>query len=130
MLMTAWPYWPRPPVWRTNLPDLLDGPADRLAVGDLRAADVRVDGELYEAVDDDLEMELAHAGDEGLARLLVRGRGRSDPPRRGAQALPSLSWSAFVFGSIATEMTGSGNSIDSSRIGAESMARVSPVVVA
>ena len=29
-----------------------------------------------------------------------------------------MSWSAFVFGSIATEMTGSGNSIDSSRIGA------------
>ena len=38
----------------------------------------------------------------------------------------SLSWSAFVFGSIATEMTGSGNSIDSSRIGAVSMASVSP----
>ena len=28
----------------------------------------------------------------------------------------SLSWSAFVFGSIATEITGSGNSIDSSEI--------------
>jgi hypothetical protein len=36
----------------------------------------------------------------------------------------------LVFGSIATEMTGSGNSIDSSRIGAASMASVSPVVVA
>ncbi len=42
---------------------------------------------------------------------------------------PSLSWSAFVFGSIATEMTGSGKFIDSSRIGAESTASVSPVVV-
>ena len=36
-------------------------------------------------------------------------------------ALPSLSWSTFVLGSIATEMTGSGNSIRSSTIG---MARV------
>jgi hypothetical protein len=42
---------------------------------------------------------------------------------------PSLSWSAFVFGSMATKMTGSGNVMDSSRIGAESTASVSPVVV-
>ena len=42
---------------------------------------------------------------------------------------PSLSWSPFVFGSIATEITGSGNSIDSRRIGAVSMASVSPVDV-
>jgi hypothetical protein len=34
------------------------------------------------------------------------------------EAAPSLSWSPFVFGSIATEITGSGNSIDSRRIGA------------
>ena len=44
-------------------------------------------------------------------------------------AVASLSWSPFVFGSIATEMTGSGNVIDSSTIGAESTASVSPVVV-
>ena len=44
-------------------------------------------------------------------------------------AVASLSWSAFVFGSIATAMTGSGKVIDSSRIGAESAASVSPVVV-
>ena len=43
--------------------------------------------------------------------------------------MPSLSWSPFVFGSIATEMTGSGNVIDSSTIGALSTASVSPVVV-
>ena len=42
---------------------------------------------------------------------------------------PSLSWSPFVFGSIATEITGSGNSIVSSRIGAVSIASVSPVDV-
>ena len=52
--------------------DLLDGLARGLAVGDLRAADVRVDLELaQQAVDDDLEVELAHAGDQRLARLLV-----------------------------------------------------------
>ena len=32
--------------------------------------------------------------------------------------MPSLSWSAFDFGSTATEITGSGNVIDSSTIGA------------
>ena len=42
---------------------------------------------------------------------------------------PSLSWSAFDFGSTATEMTGSGKLIDSSTIGALSAESVSPVVV-
>ena len=54
------------------LADLLDRLAGRLAVRDLRAADVRVDVELaLEAVDDDLEVQLAHPGDERLAGLLV-----------------------------------------------------------
>ena len=44
-------------------------------------------------------------------------------------ALPSLSWSAFVFGSMATEMTGSGNSMRSSTIGWSGSQSVSPVVV-
>src|SRR5207237_4740726 len=47
-------------------------PAHRLLVGDLRLALVRVDAELaQQAVDDDLEVELAHALDDRLARLLV-----------------------------------------------------------
>src|SRR5262249_58418855 len=53
--------------------DALHRLGDRLAVGDLRPADVRVDVELaLEAVDDDLEVQLAHAGDQRLAGLLVR----------------------------------------------------------
>ena len=44
-------------------------------------------------------------------------------------AVPSFSWSALVFGSIATWMTGSGKVIDSSTIGACGSHRVSPVVV-
>ncbi len=44
-------------------------------------------------------------------------------------AVPSFSWSTLVFGSMATEMTGSGNVIDSSTIGFAGSARVSPVVV-
>src|SRR6185437_11568726 len=52
--------------------DLLDRPADGLTVSDLWAADVRVDVELTrQPVDDDLQVELAHARDQGLARLLV-----------------------------------------------------------
>ena len=57
----------------------------------------------------------------------VRTRKVGSSSARRERRWPSLSWSALVFGSIATEMTGSGNSIDSSRIGAESMASVSPV---
>ena len=52
--------------------DLLGRAADRLAVGDLRAADVGLDAVLaLHAVDEDLEVQLAHAGDLGLAGLLV-----------------------------------------------------------
>ena len=40
---------------------------------------------------------------------------------------PSFSWSALVFGSIASEMTGSGKSIDSSTTGFFSSQIVSPV---
>ena len=47
---------------------------------------------------------------------------------RRCRPAPSLSWSALVFGSIATAITGSGKSIDSSLIGAVSIASVSPVV--
>src|SRR5262249_27655158 len=60
--------------------DLLGGPADRLAIGDLRPADIGVDIELAgKTVDDDLEVELAHPGDQGLARLVVG----ADAERRG-----------------------------------------------
>ena len=54
-------------------PVALGGPADRLAVGDLRLADVRRHLELaHHAVHEDVEVQLAHAGDQRLARLLVR----------------------------------------------------------
>src|SRR3954447_4585084 len=52
--------------------DLLDLLLDGLAVGDLRLADVRLDPELaLHPVDQHLEVQLAHAGDDGLAGVLV-----------------------------------------------------------
>src|ERR687890_842048 len=51
---------------------LLDGLADRLAVGHLRLAHVGLDLELTpHAVDEDLQVQLPHAGDDRLAGLLV-----------------------------------------------------------
>src|SRR5215211_7371805 len=56
--------------------DALDALADGLAVSDLRTADVRVNPELaQEPVDDDLEVQLAHAGYDGLPCLLVAAHG-------------------------------------------------------
>ena len=52
----------------------------------------------------------------------------SSSPRR-CSALPIFSWSALVFGSIATAITVSGNSMLSSAIGASGAASVSPVPV-
>ncbi len=46
---------------------------------------------------------------------------------RRPRATDIFSWSDFVFGSTATLMTGSGNSIFSSLIGASGAASVSPV---
>ena len=73
MLMTTSPYWPRATGLADELAlDLLGLLADRLAVGDLRLADVGVDLELaHHPVDEHLEVELAHAVDHGLAGLLV-----------------------------------------------------------
>jgi hypothetical protein len=50
----------------------LGGPANGFAVGDLGFADGGLDLELaQQAVHDDLQVELAHAGDDGLSGLLV-----------------------------------------------------------
>src|SRR6202035_2520797 len=52
--------------------DLLDRAAHGLAVGHLRAPDVGLDAELaLHAVDEHLEVQLAHPGDLGLAGLFV-----------------------------------------------------------
>src|SRR6185312_15147472 len=51
----------------------------RFFVRDLRLTDARLDAELaLQTVDDDLEVELAHAGDDDLTCLLVG----LDPERR------------------------------------------------
>ena len=128
-LQDAWPYWPLPPVWRTKRPSALGRAADRLAVADLRPADVGLHLELAQhAVDDHLEVQLAHAGDAGLGALLV-GADRKVGLGRRCSAIDILSWSALVFGSTASSMTGSGKVIDSSTIGLSSADSVSPVVV-
>ena len=112
--------------------DLLDGLADRLAVGDLRAADVRVDVELaHQAVDDDLEVQLAHPGDERLPGLLVgaHAEGRIllgqalERRRRACPGRPSSSARSRP------RSPGPGRSSTRARIGAVSTASVSPVVV-
>ncbi len=46
-----------------------------------------------------------------------------------ARACESFSWSALVLGSIATDITGAGNTIDSKSTGALRSQRVSPVRV-
>src|ERR1700730_518234 len=53
-------------------PDAVRLALDRLAVGDLRLAHVGVDRKLPQhPVDDDLEVQLAHPGDDGLGGVLV-----------------------------------------------------------
>ena len=125
-----WPYWPRPPDWRIASFGL-DLFGDGLAVRDLRIAHIGLDLELaQQAIDDDIQMQFAHAGDDGLPRLVIRKRAER---RILFGQLPSamliFSWPALVLGSMATWMTGSGNTMDSSTIGSFSTHSVSPVVV-
>ena len=58
--------------------------------------------------------------------VLTRNVGSSDISL--ASPTPSFSWSLLVLGSIASEITGSGKSIDSSTTGFFSSHSVSPVV--
>ena len=59
--------------------------------------------------------------------VLTRKVGSSSARR--CRAIASLSWSAFVFGSILTSMTGSGKVIDSRMTGWSGSDSVSPVKV-
>ena len=60
----------------------LDRLREILAIGDLRSADVGLDLELaLHAVDEDLEVELAHPLDDRLARLMVGRHAEATGPR-------------------------------------------------
>ncbi len=104
--------------------------ADGLAISYLRLADIGADTELaLHAVDDDFQVQLAHTGDDGLPRFRVGIDTRSVGSSCTSFwiAMPSFSWSALVFGSIASWITGSGKMIDSSATGCRSSQMVSPV---
>ncbi len=83
--------------------------AQGFAVSDLRTANVGLDAKLaLHPVDNDLQMQLTHAGDNRLAGLFIgmqteRRIFRRQPLQRDAHFL----WSALVFGSMASEITGS-----------------------
>ncbi len=96
-----------------------DGLADGFAVSYLRLAYGAFNVEFTShAVNDDVQMEFAHAGDDRLVGFWI---GIYSECRSSSaslwRALPIFSWSALVFGSTATEITGSGNSIFSRIIG-------------
>ena len=75
------------------------GLQNRLAIGHLRAAHVRLHAELaHHAVDDNFQMQLAHAGNQRLARIVHRcERGRWDLPAPACRArcpfFPGPLWS-------------------------------------
>ena len=105
---------------------------DALAVGHLGPADVGLDLELaHQAVDDDLQVQLAHARRSGSGRSRRRSTRGSEGSSAASfsSAPPSSSWPAWVLGSITTDIAGGGNSITSRTTGAFRSHRVSPVVV-
>ena len=105
--------------------------ADRLAVGHLRLADVGLHVELaHHAVDDDLQVQLAHAADDGLAAvgIGVDVEGRvflRQLAQRDAHLFLVAPW---FWARPPRKSPAPGNSIDSSTIGCFSSQMVSPVV--
>src|SRR5660398_279599 len=67
----------------TRLPDesrfnLLNSVTNRLSISDLRTSHVSVHLELAQSpINDDLQVELTHAGDDGLTRLLISAHAES-----------------------------------------------------
>ena len=110
----------------------LDLLGDGLAIGHLRLAHGAFDAELRaHAVQRHLQMQLAHAAQDGLARS--RGRSRdAAKDRRGPSCrarLPNFSCSALTFALTDTLMTGSGKRMRSSTTGLAVSQSVSPVSV-
>ncbi len=92
---------------------------DGFAISDLRLAGVGLDLELAEhAIANDLEVQLAHAGDDRLAGVLVGEDAESRILfRETLESDAHLFLVRLVFGSIDIEITGSGKEGGSSRIG-------------
>ena len=71
-MILTWPYWPRTAGLTRVLGLLVDLLGDGLLVGHLRGTHVGLHLELAEqTVHDDLQVELAHAGDDGLTGLFI-----------------------------------------------------------
>ena len=86
---TMWAYWPEPPV--CFLCRVLNSAAlrGRLAVVHLRRADLDLDVVLAaNPLDVDVQVQLAHAGDDRLARLLVGADAEASGLRGGSGAGP------------------------------------------
>ena len=109
---------------------LLDRFANRLAVGDLRLADVGLDLELAR-----MRSTMMSRCSSPMPEMIVCPDSSSVCTRNDGSsfasfcsAMPIFSWSALVFGSTATEITGSGNSMRSSVMTLFGSHSVSPVV--
>ena len=106
--------------------------AESLAVRDLGFTHVRLHFELAkQSVYDDFQVQFAHTRDDGLTRFGVRiglegGIFFRKFDERDASSFPDP---ALVLGSMATLITGSGNSICSRTMGCFSSQSVSPVAV-
>ena len=131
-LITTSAYWPEPPVWRTNFSRMFSTglPAvSRYATCGRPTFASTLNSRFSRST-------MISRWSSPMPPISVWPVSSSDETRkvgsssaRRARPAPSLSWSAFDFGSTATWMTGSGKVIDSSTIGAFSAASVSPVVV-
>src|SRR6266568_5139871 len=130
--MTTCPYWPRPPVCRMNFPSMYSTrlrTVSRYATcGRPTLASTlnsrRIRSTMISRCSSPMPLMIVC---EVSASVCTRNVGSSSDSF--ASAMPCLSWSALVLGSMATEMTGFGKRIASRMIGCDSSHSVSPVRV-
>jgi hypothetical protein len=130
--MTTSPYWPEPPVWRTNLPWIFSAGFEivsryatwgRPTFASTLNSRLRRSTMISRCSSPIPEMSVCPVS----SSVSTRNVGSSSASR--VSPVESLSWSAFDFGSTATEMTGVGKVMDSRTTGFCGSQSVSPVVV-
>ena len=107
-------------------------PGDGLAIRHLRRADIGLHAVFAaQPVDDDLQVQLAHAGQDGLAGLLVGAQPQADgsSPASFCRPMVIFSTASLVRGSTEMSITGTGKAMRSSTTGSCGEASVSPVPV-
>ena len=127
----TWPYWPRPPLWRTYLPS--HSPVPLIVSRYSTCGAPTLTWTLNSLFILSTMMSKCNSPTPAIKVWPVSGfvltRKVGSSSASFCKAMFIFSWSAFVFGSTASSITGAGNSIFSKTMVLPTSQSVSPVIV-